>query len=138
MIFGSIVFGPLLDRFGYKVGLVYLLCLITGANLFVLALNGSHTFSNWAYVSMFWLGMMENNVWCFTNVILGFEFESKITPFGAKQFIETLSIAILSFFISFFQINTLERYRAWFIFGMIWGQASILILFLFKFKDVPK
>lgn len=43
---------------------------------------------------MFGLGMVDNAWLSYRNVIIGFEFESKITPFGANGFYESMAVFV--------------------------------------------
>ena len=67
-------------------------------------INELHQFSFWSYFVMFGLGMLNNSVATYINVVLGFEFDSKIVPFGAKSFIENVAVFSVVAFISIFDI----------------------------------
>ena len=54
---------------------------------------------------MFGLGMLDNSVVTLCNVILGFEFDSKIVPFGAKNFIENFTVFFIVGALSIFDIE---------------------------------
>ena len=63
-------------------------------------INNSNTYDWTAYLSMFLFGMLDNAWKSYENIIFGFEFDSKLTPFGANYFYECfaafLGIASLS------------------------------------------
>jgi len=54
---------------------------------------------------MMGLGMIDNCCLSYITLVLGFEFESKITPFGTKNFLEGLSVFAVLCGISIFGVN---------------------------------
>ena len=74
--------------------------------LFVI--NELHVFNTMAYVVMFGIGMIDNKANALTCVILGFEFESNITPFGAKSFYENLMVTLVVGILSISNLETKE------------------------------
>ena len=56
---------------------------------------------------MFGMGWLDNTVWCYLNMVLGFEFESKITPFGAKTMVEMLTVTIVAGFVAMWPLQTI-------------------------------
>ena len=46
-------------------------------------------------MSMFVFGIADSTSSTFNSIVLGFEFESKIVPFGAKNFSENLTVFVL-------------------------------------------
>ena len=114
-IFGSFVFGTLLDRFGYRTSLFIMLTLITVILALLVYENESHEFSNLAYATMFGVGMIDNISWCFINIALGFEFKSKIVPFSAKLFVEMLTVFLVAGSLSFWNLEEKSQFRIYFI-----------------------
>ena len=100
----------------------------------IIYLNEIHHFNNWAYFCMFGLGMLDNSYMCFENVVLGFEFESKIVPFGAKNFIETFTVFSGIAIISIFDIEGKGSFRAFYLFFFIFGLLSTLLMIKFPYK----
>ena len=83
---------------------------------------------------MFGWGMIDNTVWCFLNVVMGFEFESKIVPFGAKLMFEMTTVFIVAGSLYLWGEISKESFRLYFICQSILGVFSVLILYFFKFK----
>ena len=54
---------------------------------------------------MFVFGIVDSATTTFINVVLGFEFESKIVPFGAKNFTENISVSIMTLILA---VNTVD------------------------------
>ena len=78
---------------------------------------------------MFGLGSLNNAVSTFINIVLGFEFESKIVPFGAKSFIENITVFTVVGLISIFDLKSKEDFRVIFVLYLIIGILSTLLLF---------
>ena len=100
----------------------------------IIVLNEIHMFNNWAFFCMFGLGILENSLMAFINIVLGFEFESKIVPFGAKNFIENFTVFFIVGALSIFDIEGKGSFRAFFIFFFFWGLLSSLLMFHFPYK----
>jgi hypothetical protein len=83
---------------------------------------------------MFGIGMIENMSKALICVILGFEFESKITPFGANNFIENIMVFFVVGSLSFLGLHEKEHFRLYLIILMLFGIFSLSILYLVKFK----
>ena len=84
---------------------------------------------------MFGLGMQDSSVMTFTNIVLGFEFESKIIPFGAKNFIESFTTFFVVGIVSIFDIKGKDQFRIFFCFYLVIGILSTLIMFKFPYKQ---
>ena len=83
---------------------------------------------------MFGLGMLDNSIMTFDNIVLGFEFDSKIAPFGAKNFIENFTVFLVVGALSIFDIEGKASFRAFFIFFFVYALASTLLMFWFPYK----
>ena len=109
--------------------MVAILCLeLVFIPMFVI-INEIHLFSFWSYFVMFGLGMLNNSIATFINVVLGFEFESKIVPFGAKSFIENVAVFSVVAFISIFDIQGKDQFRSFFILYFIIAMSSTILMF---------
>ena len=90
MVVGAFLTGFIQDKFGHKAATTMLLTEIILMNT-ILIIQNEYLVFNWtAHLFMFGQGVIYNSQRCFLHVILGFEFDSKIVPFGAKNFVETL------------------------------------------------
>ena len=87
---------------------------------------------------MFGVGMMDNVSWCFINIALGFEFESKIVPFGAKLFVEMVAVFLVASSLSLWSLESKSQFRMYFLAAAILGVFSVLLLFKYKFKEIVK
>ena len=66
---------------------------------------------------------------------LGFEFDSKIIPFGAKGFIENLSTFLIIAAISVvWELKGKANYRAFYVFHFIFSLFSTLLLLKVRFR----
>lgn len=78
--------------------------------------------------------MIDNQSRSFLGVILGQEFDSKIIPFGAKNFIEnsTIFLVLLSFYV--FPIDSQSNYQTFFIVFLVLGFFSNFLLYFVKYN----
>ena len=75
----------------------------------ILLIQNENQIFDWtAYLIMFGCGMIYNSEWSFLNVVLGFEFESQIVPFGAKYFIEGIIGFIVLCALALWDLQTKE------------------------------
>lgn len=64
---------------------------------------------------MFGLGWLDNTIWCYLNMVVGFEFESKILPFGAKTMVEMLTVTVVAGALSIWNLESIASFRAYWI-----------------------
>jgi hypothetical protein len=57
---------------------------------------------------MFIFGIADSTVSTFNCIVLGFEFESKIIPFGAKNFSENISVFLVLLVLTLSPVETKE------------------------------
>ena len=69
---------------------------------------------------------------------MGFEFESKIIPFSAKNFIENFTVFFVVGALSIFDIEGKGSFRAFYVFFLVFALASTLLMFRFPFKESKK
>lgn len=86
---------------------------------------------------MFGLGFMDNSTNCFQNIVCGFQFDSKIIPFGTMAFIENMTVFIITLFLYYAKPDTVEGYRNFFVIMMISSIVGVSLMFCFKYKPVP-
>ena len=96
MVLGTLIIGQLQDRLGPYAALTMLLIQNIVFGIAILIQNEHHVYHWTSFIIMFGWGMIDNTVWCFLNVACGFEFESKIVPFGAKLMVEMLVVFIVA------------------------------------------
>lgn len=77
---------------------------------------------------MFGLGLVDNCLFSYTTMIFGMEFECKIVPAATRQFLEQTSSFIFLGSLAFFTMKTKADFRPYFIFFMILGIVSLLII----------
>jgi hypothetical protein len=89
---------------------------------------------------MFFFGCVDNCTSSYICIALGFEFQSKIVPFGAKNFVENLSIFIIFLLFSIFQIDNKSTYRILFIVYILLGifGSALMIFITSKYKRDQK
>ena len=88
-----------------------------------------------ALICFFW-GFQETGVALFCNCVLGFEFDSKIVPFAAKNAIQSYSTCAFLFICGY--LKTPFLFNLFFGVTAIFGVGAWLILyFLFKFRQGP-
>ena len=85
---------------------------------------------------MFIFGIADSTVSTFNVIVLGFEFESKIVPFGAKNFSENLIVFIVLLILTISPVETQFQHRIYFVFEMVIGVLSAGIMFFMKYKKV--
>lgn len=78
--------------------------------------------------------MLDNTCTCFANIVLGFEFDSKIVPFGAKLLIENLAVFTTVAILSLMDLEGKEAFRNYFVVTFISGLVTLSILYRFKFR----
>ena len=135
LVFGGILLGPILDKYGYRAALTFIFIEITIAGLFLIVQNEIHYFDWTAYITMFILGMIDNTVWSFINAVLGFEFQDwgKVVPFGTKTMVEQFTTGSLALVLTFYKAEGKQVFRILFITLMLLGQVSTIIMMFFKY-----
>ena len=131
---GAIVLGMVQDKFGHRASLSLLAVTIISTYTLFLVLNEKRRFDWTANLAMFIFGFVDNSLHTFLSAVLGFEFESKIVPFGARHFLWGLSVGSHLIFFSFVKIETQSHYRPFFGWSVIFGLFSTCLMFLIKYK----
>ena len=85
---------------------------------------------------MFGMGSLDNSWKSFINLVFGFEFKSKIVPFGVNYFLECVSVFTVILTLSQINLSTQEHFRNYFILNMTLCLLSCSSLFFFKFKKI--
>lgn len=115
MIIGAFLLGLVQDKYGHRASLSMLLSEIVFFSTILLVVNENQTFDWTAHVIMFGMGIIDNTQLSFMNVVLGFEFESQILPFGAKNFIENIAVFAVIGALSLGDLDSIESYRTFFV-----------------------
>ena len=103
---GPLIMGEIQDRFGNKFSIFFIISNILVTGSLLIYINELCVFDKIkANIFMFFFGCVDNCASSYICVALGFEFKSKIVPFGAKNFIENLSIFFIFLCFSIFQID---------------------------------
>ena len=93
-IIGGQIIGSIRDRIGNNSAIVALLVLTVIALVVVTILNHNNTFNYMAYLMCFTWGLQDSGLNTIINCILGFEFESNITPFSIFKFVQSIAIFV--------------------------------------------
>ena len=91
-IFGGLIVGRIRDTKGNRIALLSEMCLLAIGIGMVIWLNESNKFNWVAYMMTFFWGLQDAGLNCFINCVLGFEFESKLTPFAVYKFSQSFFI----------------------------------------------
>jgi len=130
--------GFLQDKYGHKASILLIISEVVIFFSLTIAINEEQLFNWTAYLIMFGLGCLDNSLKSYQNVIVGFEFESKLVPFGANFFFECFSSFLSIFVYSFNQCETKGEFRTYFIMKLVLGCLCAGSLFLVKFKQVKR
>jgi len=85
-ILGGTIIGWVRDKTGNRIAIISEILLLLIGFAFVIVLNAQNKFGPFAYVMTFMWGIQDSGLNCLINCILGFEFDSKIAPFGVYKF----------------------------------------------------
>jgi predicted MFS family arabinose efflux permease len=86
-IFGGQCLGFIRDKMNNRVSLLAEILLCICAYAIVIIYNYNNEFNYLAYIMCFVWGFQDSGLNCLTRCVLGFEFESKITPFSVFNFV---------------------------------------------------
>ena len=95
-ILGGGVLGRIRDSCGNQVALIVLIIETLAAIGLVLAVNINDEYNATTWIMTFVWGFQDAGLNTLINCILGFEFESKVTPFGVYKFSQSLFIFAFS------------------------------------------
>ena len=88
---------------------------------------------------MFLFGLVDNCCTTYICIALGFEFTSKIVPFGTKNLVENISAFLFFLLFSLWSYDSQDGYRIIFsvyiILGLIGGILMLVISSRFKQKS---
>jgi len=92
-ILGSILFGKLLDKFGYKVMMYSCFGTLIVTIAFVCLYIAVFKFYMWtaAWICFLW-GVSESGIGVFLQSVMGFEFESKTTTFAIRNLVQSFTV----------------------------------------------
>ena len=94
-IVGGLVVGKVRDTIGNKPCIIFQILLVAASMFSILFFNNQNNFDYFpAYLMCFLWGTQDSGTNCFINCILGFEFDSKILPFGVFKFVQSLFIFV--------------------------------------------
>ena len=133
-ILGSSILGVIQDKFGHKYSISFILFTICWTLIGLLIQNERHVFDWSANLTMFGAGMIDNCLTSFLGVVLGFEFDSKIIPFGAKNFVENITLFVVLSSFSLFGIEGKGSFRIYFIMLFFIGVTTTTMLYYVKYK----
>ena len=91
-IFGGVFIGAVRDYTqSYKVAFVFEIILMVSALTTVWVFNSANSFSWVAYLMSLLMGLQDSGLNCLMRCILGFEFDSKVTPFSVFNCVQSLA-----------------------------------------------
>ena len=92
-IVGSLVFGPITDKYSTKTTSYINMVACTVGYAILILYGAIYDFSFYLGILMtFSLGVQDAGLNCLLNSLLGFQFESKTTPFSVYKFLQSLLI----------------------------------------------
>ena len=124
---GIVLYGFIQDKCGNKATLLLLLTEFIIFECMIIILNELRIFNWTAYVCMFGLGSVDNTLSTYITQLLGFEFESKIIPFAAKNFVENMAMFVILGSLSIWDLDSKEDYRKFFVAVLCSGLIAISI-----------
>lgn len=133
-ISGALIFGRIQDKCSMRVTIgVNMLSAVAGFAL-VLGYTIRYEFSlPFAFFVTFFWGIQDGGLNTLINTILGFQFESKTTPFSVNKFAQSLLIFLV--ICSESQLKTKDHYLYYLSFELVFCLFSWLSFsFFFKFK----
>ena len=135
-IIGPTLFGPFMDKYGYKKSLIFIQILLTICCILFIVQNEIQVFNAVTGVALFFIGMSEFTTHAYITTLLGFEFQSwgNLVPFGAMQMVVNFVTGLLSLFLTIWTVDTQSGFRLIFIILFLFGHASLILLFFFDFK----
>lgn len=138
-IVGSAFFGQFLDKFGARASIVFIQGLLIVFVGLLIVQNEVGVFNWTVYLTMFGMGASETCIWCFNNIIFGFEFETKKKQFGAQLFVVESSLFTIFIVMSYFPLETKHQFREYLIFLLSLSFFALgLVYFKFPFKKQNK
>jgi len=99
--------------------------------------NNQYDFS--AYIMCFLWGLQDSGASCLTNCLAGFEFSDKMTPFGVKNFVQSLSVFVCAQFCSFVIASKDPGYLLTYLLIIgCFGLSAIFLMLFFPFKPTQR
>lgn len=135
-IIGAMIFGRVIDKFGKKAGVLFVLITTMIAFVFVFIVIGLYKFSILDYFLTFFWGIQDSALNNMLNCILGFEYESKIVPFSISKLVKSLFIFAALVSASF--VKEQWQYIIFFVCTCVYSIPAIGILLFFDFKNMKK
>ena len=133
---GGFLMGQIMDRRGPVACLKFMFCYTFVLFIGTIVYNEFHYF-NWTSFVLclgwgFWDGILIN----FTNVVLGFEFESKVTTFAVQKFCQNIVSFIFVLINS--TVKTKSQFRIYFASYGVFSVFSMLAMSYFEFRKSNK
>ena len=81
-----------------------------------------------SYLAMLSLGFLDASTLNLCHILLGFEFESKVTPFSLKTFISAMAVFVLLIVVAYLDVlNDQTSFRIFYGLMMIFGLMAITL-----------
>ena len=135
-IFGAIAFGRITDKCSHRTTVIVNVVVLTLAYALLILYCAIYQFSFPLAIAMTLVfGLQDSGINCLINSLLGFQFESKTTPFAVFKFLQSLLIVL-----TIYLCSLTDSQQGYLIFYCISCAFSIFSwFFLYKFfKVLPK
>eukprot|EP00347_Sterkiella_histriomuscorum_P006770 403351494 len=133
---GGSIFGQILDKFKHRFTLYFSITLLLSAYTVLFVQVYLWKFNSLLYIlSLIW-GFQDSFQNNFVQCVCGFEFDSNLTPFSISK----LTQAITTFFLLLISstLKTQAQFAMYFIFTMIFGLFSLILLLNFNYRGKPQ
>lgn len=96
-IIGSLAFGRITDKYSFKTTIAINAVAVAVAYTILIVYSAIYDFSFvlGTLMTFFW-GVQDSGRYCFLNSVLGFQFESKTTPFSVFKFLQSMLIFVFT------------------------------------------
>jgi len=131
-IIGGFVIAKFIESRGMRFGAILQAILVTIVFIVFFVANEVREFGGLCYALTILWGAMDSAQNAITNSILGFEFESNLTPFAVRQSYTAIFVFLVLLLES--EINGKTAFRVWLSFCYIFGLLANVAVYLFKFK----
>lgn len=132
---GMFLIGPIRDSFGNRPAYTcqFTITILAIAAVSIYNHNNQYNFS--AYIMCFLWGLQDSGTSCLINCLAGFEFSDKMTPFGVKNFVQSLSVFVCAQFCSFVIASKDPSYLLIYLLIIgCFGLSAIFLMLFFPFK----
>eukprot|EP00347_Sterkiella_histriomuscorum_P014941 403358919 len=135
-VIGGLIQGQVADKFGQRLGVIYIMIVSACAFAVVFAFVGTWKFGVLTFFMTFIWGIQDSGMNNYMSCTLGFQFDSKIIPFSILKFVQSLFTFI------FLVVESLLTFQVDYIIYLIVMAcvcfASLTVMLFFPYKSVEK